>query len=284
MPFAVPRRRAQDPVGVSEATGGVAAMTPSPWLTRFVPRPNARVRLVCFSYAGGGSAVYRPFSMSLPESVEVVGVLLPGRERRLREPALTSITAIVEGVLPALAPELDRPYAFFGHSMGAMVAYEVAREMPNRGLPSPGHLFVSGRRAPHLQEPDPPLSHLSDEAFVEAIDRRYGGIPAEILQHRDILELLLPALRADMAAIEAHRHSPGPTLPCPITLFGGHDDPRAGPDVLAPWQEQTQDRTLMRHFAGGHFYFNDAAVRGQLLAEVARQLQLLVAGSPATAA
>ncbi|MBL8341590.1 MAG: thioesterase [Rubrivivax sp.] len=252
-------------------------MTTSPWLTSFLPRPNARVRLFCFSYAGGGGAVYRPFALALPDTVEALAVLLPGRERRLREPALASISAIVEGLVPALRDLLDRPFAFFGHSMGALVAFELARALPAYGLPSPGHLMISARRAPHLREPDPPLSHLPDDAFIAAIDQRYGGIPAEILQHRDVLELLLPALRADMAAIENHRHEPGPTLPCPIAMFGGHDDTRAGPDLLAPWQEQTQARTLMRQFAGGHFYFNDAGVRGQLIAEMTRLLQPLLA-------
>jgi surfactin synthase thioesterase subunit len=259
-------------------------MTTTSWLTRFVPRPNARVRLFCFSYAGGGSAVYRPFALALPESIEALGVLLPARERRLREPALRSIEEIVSGMLPSLAAELDRPFAFFGHSMGSMVAYEVARVLPAHGLPSPAHLLVSGRRAPHLRDTDPPLAHLPNDAFVDAIVRRYGGIPEEILQNRDILELLLPALRADMAAIEAHRHEPGPLLPCPISMFGGHDDPRATTDVLAPWQEHTLAHTFIRQFHGGHFYFNDSGVRAQLIAEMARVLQPLAAGHPIPAA
>ena len=235
---------------------------------RFAPRPTAQARLICFSYAGGGGAVYRPWALALPSEVEVLAVQLPGRESRLREPPLRSMAALVEALAPALLPQLDRPVAFFGHSMGALLAYELARALHARGGPAPQHLMVSGRRAPQLQEPDAPIHHLPDEAFVGEIDRRYGGIPAEILQHRDILELLLPALRADMAAIETHRHQEGPALPCAITAFGGHDDPRAQPAVLQPWGAQTQAGLRTRHFPGGHFYFNDAAVRGQLIAEV----------------
>ncbi|MBI5722135.1 MAG: thioesterase [Burkholderiales bacterium] len=252
-------------------------MSSSAWLMRFAQRPAPSARLVCFSYAGGGGAVYRPFALALPSSIEVLAVQLPGRENRLREPPLKSVKAIVEALLPNLAPQLDRPYAFFGHSMGGLVAYEVARALRAQGLPGPARLVVSARRAPHLSEPDAPLHPLPDESFIAELDRRYGGIPAEILQHRDILELLLPAMRADMTAIETHRHLPGPLLDCPITVFGGTGDTRAQREVLAPWHEHTHGPVQVRQFAGGHFYFNDAAVRGQLVAELAHLLAPLAA-------
>ena len=256
-------------------------MSPPTWWLRFASRPAAAARLICFSYAGGGGAVYRPFALALPPSIEVVALQLPGRENRLREAPLTSLPGIVEAVVPQLTTLLDRPFAFFGHSMGSLVAYEVARALAARGAPGPAHLMVSARRAPHLGEADPPLHALPDEDFIAAIDRRYGGIPAEILQHRDLLELLLPALRADMRAIETHRHVPGPLLDCPITVFGGSADTRAQREVLAPWREHTRGSTQLQQFAGGHFYFNDVAVRGQLVGEVARLLAPLAAGREA---
>ncbi len=256
-------------------------MSPAAWFMRFGQRPAPSARLVCFSYAGGGGAVYRPFALAMPPSIEVLAVLLPGRESRLREPPLTSVQAIVEALVPNLAPRLDRPFAFFGHSMGGLVAYEVARTLAARGLPGPAQIIVSARRAPHLAEPDAPLHGLPDDAFIAELDRRYGGIPAEILQHRDLLELMLPAMRADMMAIETHRHVPGPLLDCPITVFGGAGDARALPEALAPWQAHTRGPMQLRQFVGGHFYFNDAAVRGQLIAELVRLLEPLTAPAPA---
>ncbi len=256
-------------------------MTPSPWLMRFAARPAASARLFCFSYAGGGGAAYRPFALGMPAAIEAVAVQLPGRENRLREAPLTSVPAIVEALLPHIAAGADRPFAFFGHSMGALVAFEVARALRDRGLATPARLFVSARRAPHLMECDPPLHPLPDEPFIAEIDRRYGGIPAEILQHRDILELLLPTMRADMTAIETHRHVPGPALDCPIHVFGGTGDTRAQREVLAPWREHTHAPVQVQQFAGGHFYFNDPAVRGQLIAELARLLAPLTSQAAA---
>lgn len=254
-------------------------MKPSPWLMRFVPRPGAVTRLFCFSYAGGGAAVYRPFAVGLPSAIEVCAVQLPGRESRLREAPLGSIAAIVEALATQLEPFLERPFAFFGHSMGGLVAYEVARALRARGPAAPAHLLVSARRAPHLADTDAPLSHLPDDAFIAEIGRRYGGIPAEVLQHRDLLELLLPALRADMGAIEGYRHVAGPPLGCPITVFGGLEDDRAQREVLAPWRLHTTAASRVQQFAGGHFYFNDAAVRDRLIGEMGRVLAPMAAAA-----
>jgi surfactin synthase thioesterase subunit len=243
-----------------------------PWFTRFVARARPSLRLFCFSYAGAGGAVYRPFAIGLPDDVEVLAVQLPGRESRLREPPLRSMAALVDALATALAPQFERPFAFFGHSMGALVAFELARHLQARNSARPEHLLVSGRRAPHLPETDPAIHHLPEEAFIAEINRRYGGIPAELLEHRDLLDLLLPALRADMAAIETHRFAPGAKLACPISCFGGTHDPYARREQLVPWGEHTSAKHQLRQFEGAHFYFNDAGVRRQLLAEVAAAL------------
>jgi medium-chain acyl-[acyl-carrier-protein] hydrolase len=255
----------------------------SPWLSRFAPRPAAALRLFCFSYAGGGAAIFRPFALAMPADVEVAAVVLPGRENRLRERPLDSMGVLLQALLPALVPEFDRPFAFFGHSMGGLVAFEVARTLAARGLPGPARLIVSARRAPHLTESDAPLHPLPDDAFIAELDRRYGGIPAEILQHRDLLDLLLPAMRGDMTAIETYRHQAGAPLQCPITVFGGTGDTRARHEVLAPWQQHSLGPVQVQQFPGGHFYFNDAAVRSQLIAELARLMAPLTA-APAHAA
>ncbi len=250
----------------------------TPWLARFAPRPQAALRLFCFSYAGGGAAVYRPWALALPHSVDVAAVLLPGRESRLREPPPLSMGALLQGLVPALLPHLDRPFAFFGHSMGALVAYETTRALQRRGAPVPARLLLSGRRAPHLPENDPPMHQLDDEAFIAEIDRRYKGIPPEVLEHRDLLDLLLPGLRADMTVIETHRHEGSTVYNGPITAFGGTHDARAPREQLEAWQQHTPQPLTLRQFEGGHFYFNEPRVRDSLIAAVAGELQGLDAG------
>lgn len=250
----------------------------SPWLSRFAPRPAAALRLFCFSHAGGGAAVFRPWALDLPVELEVVAVLLPGREHRLREKPLESMAALLQALLPALVPALDRPFAFFGHSMGALVAFEAARALQARGEPVPARLLLSGRRAPHLPEPEAPLHGLDDDAFVAEIDRRYRGIPPEVMQHDDLRELLLPALRADIALIETHQHDGGARFAGPITALGGEADLRAAQGPLQAWQQHTHHPLRLRQYAGGHFYFNEPPVREQLLADLAAELRPLATG------
>ncbi len=205
--------------GQSAQSAAVTAATPikaTPWLLRFAPRPAARLRLFCFSYAGAGGAMYRTWLDALPPSIELCAVQLPGRENRFREPAFTSMQRLVETMVPALSPAFDLPYAFFGHSMGALVAFELARAL--HALPHVApltHLLVSGRKAPHLPEDDAPMRGLADDAFIAEIGRRYGGIPDEVLRERDLLDLLLPGLRADMTAIETHAHRAGAAVALP---------------------------------------------------------------------
>lgn len=255
----------------------------TPWLSRFVPRPAARMRLFCFSYAGGGAAVFRPWAIGLPADIEVAAVVLPGREGRLREPPMRRMSDLLAALVPALEPHIDLPFAFFGHSMGSLVAFELARTLQRRGGPAPQRLLVSGRRAPHLAEREPPIHHLDDNAFVEEVQRRYNGIPSEVMQYPELLELLLPTLRADMAVIETHSpHDEGqPQEPFrgPISVYGGRDDARATRQELEGWQAHTPEPIALRQFAGGHFYFNDAEVRGALIAAIEAELRPHVTAS-----
>ncbi len=240
------------------------------WLLRTAPRPSARARLFCFSNAGVGASVYRRWPAGLPEALEVCAVQLPGRETRFREPAMTSLPAIVEALVPALLPELDRPFAFFGHSMGAVVANEVARALDARGAPQPRHLFASARRPPHIPGPESHLHPLPDDAFIAEIGRRYGGIPPEVLQHADLMALLLPSLRADIMALETHLPRPRPPLSCPITAFGGSDDRLTPREHLDAWRGETTAAFRVRVFPGGHFYLDTS--RAELLADIAATL------------
>ncbi len=244
----------------------------STWLTRFAPRPTATMRLICFSHAGGGAAVYRPWALSMPAAVEVMAIVLPGREGRVHETPLPAMSMLLEELIPALLPHLDRPFAFFGHSMGALVAFETARALQRHGASLPIRLLLSGRRAPHLPEQEPPLHQLQNDEFLAEINNRHGGIPVAVLQHRDLLALLLPGLRADMTVIETYRHDGGPGFSGPISVFGGMDDARARRDQLLAWQQHTAHPLTLRMFAGGHFYFNEPQARDALIATVAAAL------------
>ncbi len=245
-----------------------------PWLLRFAKRPRASMRLFCFSHAGAGASAYRPWAMAMPPDIEVCAVQLPGRESRLAESPLPSIPDIVASLLPALLPELDRPFSFFGHSMGAVVAGECARALAERSLPLPSQLVVSASRVAHRPDPDPPLRQLPDVQFVDALQRRYGGIPAEVMREKELLALLLPALRADIAALETFRPPAGrPKLPgVPVHAFGATDDPRATLQDMLAWREETTGPFLSQLFQGDHFYLVDR--RADVLAQLQEVLGL----------
>jgi len=243
----------------------------SPWLQRWGQSGAVRTRLFCFPHAGGAAAAFRLWPAGLPNDVDVVAVQLPGRGNRWKEPALGSIPAILDELVPAMLPQMDVPFAFFGHSMGSIVAYAAASELVRRGAPLPEHLFVSARRPPRMPGPDTPMHALSDEAFVAEMMRRYGGIPAEVLAEPDLMALLLPSLRADMRALETYAPEASAPLPFPVTAFGGTEDLRAPLAHLEAWRGETSGEFRVRTFPGGHFYLE--ARRAELLHDVAGALK-----------
>ena len=247
------------------------------WLVRRPGQEAAtRARLFCFPYAGVGASAYRLWASGLPADLEVCAVQLPGRESRLREPAWRRIDSIVAALLLQLRPYLDVPFAFFGHSMGAVVASELAAELARAGGPAPQHLFVSARRAPHLPDRDAPLSGLDDAEFVAEINRRYGGIPEDVLRDREILELLLPCLRSDIEALERYQPEAAPQIGCPLVVFGGTEDGRATRADLEAWTTVATGGFRLRMFAGGHFFINTR--RAEVLAEITATLAPLLNG------
>lgn len=228
-------------------------MADSRWLPDAPTRPD-QPTLFCFPYAGGGASIFRSWPAACP-SVAIRAVQLPGREQRLREPAFTEMPALIAALAAALAPWPRAPFAFFGHSMGALIAFELARWLQRRSAPSPVHLFVSARRAPDLPG-DPPIHALPDSAFVEKI-RSLGGTPEAALQHRELMTLLLPTLRADFALVEGYRYQPGAPLPMPITVFGGLGDSLTEDD-LGGWCRQSRAACAVRWLPGDHFFMHAA--------------------------
>jgi medium-chain acyl-[acyl-carrier-protein] hydrolase len=241
----------------------------SPWLQRLSPRPGT-IRLFCFPHAGGAAGVYRLWPGGLPGQIEVIAAQLPGRANRLYEPPASGIPQIVDELVRAIRPLATQPFAFFGHSMGSLIAVQVARALADTGGPMPAHLVVSGRPAPHLPDIATPLAHLSDREFVAEIDRRYGGIPTEILDDADVLALLLPSLRADLAALESFRPVTAAPLPCPVTVFGGSEDRLTPREHLDAWRSVTSRSFRVRVFPGGHFYLDRQ--RADVLADISATL------------
>lgn len=237
-------------------------------------QPNARVRLICFPHAGAGSTTYRRWTAVLPDSIDIIAMRLPGREDRINEPCMDRI----EDVLPAFADALnawnDKPMAFFGHSMGAVLAFELCRHLRRQQRPLPFHLFVSGYQAPQLQIRSEPIHGLSDADFLKALQEQFQGIPPQLLQMPEILEVFTPILRADITLLERYRCSQEPPLPCPLTAMGGEQDPWTTTTYLQPWGALASGRFAMRIYPGDHFYLSPPteAIAKDMVADIEASL------------
>ncbi len=241
------------------------------WLAYRKARPAAKLRLFCFHYAGGAASVFRTWQEALPASVEVCAVQLPGRESRLREALFVSAEPLLDALAENLQPALDRPYAFFGHSMGAILAFELSLRLRDRGLGGPEALILSGRRSPHSPETDRPIHDLPGEEFRSEL-RKLNGTPEEVLAHPELMELLEPVLRADFAVCETYEHPSSEPLTCPMTILGGIDDSKTPLDVLEGWRRYTQGTFRLKRFPGDHFFLNGPS-RSQVLQAIAEETQ-----------
>jgi medium-chain acyl-[acyl-carrier-protein] hydrolase len=246
-----------------------ATMPTDRWLLRYRPEPAARARLFCFPCAGGGPAAFRAWAPELP-GVEVCAVQPPGRGARLGEDPFIRMPPLANAVVETLAPCLDRPFAFFGHSLGAYVALEVARELRRRRLPLPFHLFVAAARAPQIPPVHEPVHGLPDAPFITEVRRRFGGIPEEVLQEPELLALVLPALRADFELSETYAHGGEARFDFPISAFGGEQDATLDGEGLAAWAAHTRGRFRRSTLPGDHFFLDGS--RSRLLAAVREEL------------
>ena len=247
----------------------------SPWLGATIERPGAAMRLFCFPYGGAGAAAFGPWREALGDRIELCPVQLPGREERMGEKLFRRIPPLVECLGPALRDHLDKPFAFFGHSVGAVIGFELARWLRERGAPAPRHLFVSGCNAPQNPEPQPWVHALPEAQFVEKL-RDLDGMPDEILACREILELVLPIIRADYEAHETYLHRTGDPLDCPITAFGGSADPTVDRQSLEDWSIHTTRQFTSLLFPGGHFFLHEA--RQQMSEKIVKDLGVETGG------
>ena len=227
----------------------------NPWIHTPPATSAALLRLFCFPYAGGGAAVYRKWSEALPATVDVCPVLLPGREARLSEPAISSVFPLVDALAPAITPFLDRPFVFFGHSMGSLVAFELARKLRRERNLLPQCLYVSARVAPCVTLKSQPMSTLAEDEFLQAL-ARFNGSEKGALQHTELMKLMIPTLRADFALHEDYRYREEPALECPIVVFGGLQDLTTDKQGLNAWRNHTNRGFIQRMFAGDHFFIN----------------------------
>jgi surfactin synthase thioesterase subunit len=225
------------------------------------------MRLFCFPGAGGGAFAFGAWGEGLRD-VEVHAAQLPGRQTRAGERPLASMASLIAAAHDALVPLLDRPCALLGHSLGAIVAFELARALRDDGVP-PHHLFVCGARGPHLPRPTHAFGKASDADLTERL-RALEGTPPEILANPKMLEVFLPAIRADLTISESYRFSPAAPLPFPITAFGGTDDAFVSRGELQEWRWHTAARFTLRMLPGGHFFIADS--RTALLGEIERAL------------
>lgn len=223
----------------------------------FQQRPGAAHRLFCLPYGGGGAAVYRDWPAHLPPTVEMWSVDLPGRDSAFNEPLVRDSAPLVADIARALRPRLDRRYALFGHSLGALLAFEATRLLQQQGAPLPSVLVASAHPAPHLPPRSAPIHDLPDAAFQQRITE-LGGMPPGVTDDRELMDLYLPVLRADFAVAETHRWRPGTLLRVPIAAYGGADDKDVSHAELAAWTCHTQERCTVRLFPGRHFYIHTA--------------------------
>ncbi|AFZ17600.1 thioesterase II family protein [Allocoleopsis franciscana] len=233
------------------------AQTSKSWVICPQPNAQAKLRLFCFHYAGGGAWSFRTWSDNLPSSVEVCSVELPGRGFRLTEAAFTNLDPLVQAIADALLPRLDKPFAFFGHSMGGLVSFELTRLLRRNYNLNPVQLYVSGHRAPQLPDPDPPIHNLPEPEFLEEL-RDLEGTPQAVLENAELMQLLLPTLRADFTVVETYAYTAEPPLDCPITAFGGLQDREVSYDELKAWQEQTNIAFSLHMLPGNHFFLHSA--------------------------
>ena len=248
-------------------------MNKTKWI--IFPRPNrdAQMRLFCFSFAGGNASTYYHWPNYLPDGVEVAAIQLPGRMERVREQPIGRIEPLIDQLSAEIYPYLDKPFAIFGHSLGALVGYECAVALRERYGVLPVHYFASARRAPHIHyESDPPIHRHARSVLIELL-RRYNGVPQLVLQDEQLIDLFLPTIRADFEISETYCYKPTYPLECPVTTFLGKGDRSMMRSEVRAWQAHTTASYQHHDVEGDHFFIRNFAV---FMPQITTMLQQLL--------
>lgn len=229
------------------------ALEQNRWFPRAEGRLPRAVRLFCFPHVGGGASTYQRWVRSFPKYIEVLPVELPGRGMRFKEPPISTLPELIEAISEPLSERLNGPFAFFGHSMGATICFELARHVRSKFGLSPVHLFISARRGPTVPGDGEVTYNLPEAQFIEEV-LKLNGTPAEVVESPEVMRLLSPMLRADFQLIETYRYEPGVPLTCPITVFGGLDDAVVSRESLYAWRQETSGAFKLNMLPGDHFF------------------------------
>ena len=229
----------------------------SDWFVTFKPKHNASMRLFCFHYGGAGVSIFRSWANDVIDYAEVIAIQLPGREERYNEPLLKNIQSVVEELSLNFNEYTSKPFIFFGHSLGALIAFEFARELRRKGMPQPMHLIVSGTKAPHIIHEKPPIHSFLDEKFIREL-KKYNGIPHSIIENKELISIFLPAIRSDFCIYETYEHKNECPLSYPITALGGLSDDTFDRKNLIEWKDQTGHSFKHCFLAGNHFFIKDS--------------------------
>jgi len=226
------------------------------WLRRYQPAENPVGTLLCLPHAGGSASFFLPVARALAPDVDVVAVQYPGRQDRRTEPLIDDLVTLADRIHALLAPAPQRPLALFGHSMGALLAFEIARRLEADGH-RPAHLFVSGRRGPATFRDE--RAHRSDETIMADV-RALSGTASALLGDEEMMRAALPSLRSDYKAVETYRCEPEASVACPVTVLTGDDDPKTTVDEAKAWDGHTTGAFDLRVFSGGHFFLSAHAL------------------------
>ena len=243
------------------------------WFQHASANKQVDLKMFCFPYAGGSALVFRQWADLLPPTVQVIPVELPGRGSRSREPFFLSLPALVSELEEVILPLLDKPFVFFGHSMGAVIAFELTRALRRSHGLEPQALFVAGRSAPQIPDPDPISYNLPHDEFVQELIR-LGGTPAEVLEHAELMEMMIPLLRADFQLIQTYEYLDDAPLRCPIVVYGGLEDHEVTREMLLSWKEQTNSEFALHMLPGDHFFIRSSSA--QLLGALADELKSIL--------
>lgn len=243
----------------------------SSWFVTPEPKPRALLRLFCLPYSGSGAFAYRSWPQNLPPQVELCAIQLPGRENRLRERPFTGVQPLVNALVPEIKPHLDKPFVIFGHSLGALLAFELARALRRSYQTLPQALLVSGRGSPRCELREEPIHALPDEQFIDRL-RDFNGTSEAVLNNQELMDLLLPTLRADFAINETYQYTIDSPLPCAISAYRGDRDPNMSYDDVADWRRETEGEFILRTLPGDHFFIhNSGALFWRMLAHDLQQ-------------